>query len=64
MVLANIVDRKNVWMVERRGGARFLSEARQPIRIGGERCGKNLDGDVAVKACIAGAVDLAHASRT
>src|SRR5579863_5966730 len=50
-------------MVQGRGCARFLGEALQAFGIGGERCGQNLDGDVAAEAGVAGTVDFAHASR-
>ena len=46
--LADIEDGENVGMVQRRGRAGFLREALQALGIGGERCGQNLDGDVAV----------------
>ena len=50
-------------MVERRGGARFLFEAAQPVSIFGKRGGQNLDGDFAVEPCVTRAVDLAHPAR-
>ena len=43
---------------------RFALEAREAIRIVGEGCGKNLDGDVPPKACIARAIHLAHGAVT
>ena len=63
-IVTDIVDRKNVRMVERGGGTSFLREALQAVGVGGERCRKNLDGDVAVEAGVAGAVDFAHPART
>ena len=50
VVFADIVDGKNVGMVERGGGAGFLGEALQAFGIGGEGSGENFDGDVAVEA--------------
>ena len=51
-------------MVQRRGGARFLLEPPVQVRIGGESCGENFEGDVASEARIARAIDLAHAAGT
>ncbi len=62
-IFANIEDGKNVGMVQRRRGAGFLREALQAFGIGGKGCRENFDGDVAVQAGIAGAVDFAHAAR-
>jgi len=61
-LLAEIVDTKNIRMIERSDGAGFLLEATQAIGIGGEGGGKNLDGDVAPETLIASAVDLAHSA--
>jgi hypothetical protein len=55
VIVANVVDVENIGMAERGGGAEILSEALQAVGIAGERCGKDLDGDVAVQASIAGA---------
>ena len=57
---ADVVDRDDVGIVERRGGARLLLEAVQPVGVGGEVGRQHLDGDVAVEAVVAGAIDLAH----
>ena len=51
-------------MVQRRGGARFLLEAPQAIRIGGERRGQNLDRHVTVESGVARPIDLAHTAGT
>src|ERR1039458_688751 len=59
VIVADIEDRKNMGVVERGGGACFLCEALQAVAIGREGRGKNLDGDVAVEAGVAGAGDFA-----
>ena len=59
---ADVEDREDVRMVERRGGARLLLEAAQPIGIGRERGGQDLDRDLASEPRVARAVDLAHAA--
>jgi hypothetical protein len=51
-------------MIERGHGARIALEAAAPIDVGGAFLAKNFDGQVAVEAGIAGAIDLAHATRT
>ena len=61
---SNIVNDKNVGMIEGTGGAGFLLEALQAARIGGERGGENLDCDLATQARIAGAIHFAHATGT
>ena len=53
---------RDVRMVERRERLRFALEAREPLRIGGERGRQDLDRDVAIELGIARAIDLAHAA--
>jgi hypothetical protein len=52
-MLAEVVDREDVWMVQRALRARFLLEAREPFGVGGEGGGQDLDGDVATEPRIA-----------
>ena len=54
---------KDVGMIERGHGARFLLEAAQAIGFGGERAGKNFQRDVASEARVFGAIDFAHPAR-
>ena len=61
-MLPDIENREDVWMIQRRGGAGFLLEAMEALRIGRECGWKNLDGDVAPEPRIARAIDLAHAA--
>src|SRR5579872_4878285 len=62
--LADVVDRKNVGMIQRGCCAGFLRKALETFGVGGVRRGENLDGDIAVQARVAGAVDFAHAAGT
>ena len=39
---------------------RFALEAREPIGVGRERVGQDLDRDVAIQLRVARAIDLAH----
>ena len=62
MVIADVEDRENVGMVQRRRGPRLLRKTLQAVRVAGKRCGQDLDGDGAVEAGVMGAVDLAHSA--
>ena len=42
---------------------RLSREARQPVGVGGEQLGEDLQRHVATELCIAGTIDLAHAAR-
>ena len=39
---ANVMNRQNIGMIQRRHGPRFLLKATQPVRFAGERLRKNL----------------------
>ena len=47
-------------MIQRRGSARFLFEAAQPLRIGRGVLGENLDCDRSAQARVASLVDHTH----
>ena len=64
VVLANIVQRADVWMIERGHGACFTIEALAQLRIGGERERQHLDRHRTIESRVAGTIDLAHASGT
>ena len=51
-------------MAQRRGGLRFQTEATKTVRIARKSWGQNFDCDITLKLCVAGAIDLAHATRT
>ena len=59
---ANLVNRDDVRMIERRGGARFALESRASIGIGGERLRQNLDRDVASELRVSRAIHVAHST--
>src|SRR5438552_13889361 len=61
-VLAKIVHRQNVRMIQRSRGLRLLLKAPQPLGIAGETHRQDLDRDLAVEASVAGAIDLAYAA--
>ena len=62
--LDDIEEGADVGMVDLRDQARFAFEAREAVRIVGEGCGENLDGDIPAQACIARAIHLAHGAVT
>ena len=64
VVGADVEERDDVGVVERRGGARLLLEARATLGIGRDSGRQDLDRDLAPEPRVAGAEHLAHASRT
>ncbi len=60
---ADVVDRQDVRVVQRRGRPRLLLEAPPPLGIRGALGGQDLDRDVAAEPLVPRAVDLAHPSR-
>ena len=56
------VDVADVRMIERREDLRFAPESREPIGIGAERLGQDLQRDVASKLGVPRAIDFAHAA--
>jgi hypothetical protein len=51
-------------MIQRRKRMRLAREPREALRIVRQLLGKNLEGNLAVQLRVAGAIHLAHASRT
>jgi hypothetical protein len=49
-------------MIEGGEHTRLAAEPRQPLGVSCEMCRQHLDGDVAVKAAVVGAINLAHAA--
>ena len=56
---ADVVNRANVWMIERRSGARLALEA-FPRVIRRKRLGQNLNCYVAMQPRVPGTVHLSH----
>ena len=57
---ADLVDRDDVGMVQRRGGPRLLLEPREAFAVGRERLGKDLQRDFAAEPRVPRPVDLSH----
>jgi hypothetical protein len=60
--LADVVDRDEVGMVQRRRGPRLLDEARRPIGVADQVLGQDLQRHRASQLEVVGAIDLAHAA--
>ena len=56
------VDGGDVRMVQRGEHPGFALKPREPLRVGGEGLGQDLDRDVAIELRVARAIDLAHAA--
>ncbi len=63
MGLADVVDRQDVRVVDRRGGERLLLEAPHPLRVGGDVGGQELERHGPLQLRVEGAVHLAHPAR-
>ena len=63
VVLAHIEERTDVRVGQAGDGLRFPREARAALRVGVQFRGKDLDGNRAIEAGVAGLVDLTHAAR-
>src|SRR5690349_6544109 len=61
--LPQVINRKDVGMVERGRGARLLLEAAQALGVSRELRWQYLDGNLAPKARVARAIDLTHSPR-
>jgi hypothetical protein len=60
--MTNIMQHTNMGMIQAGDRFRFAFEALLANRIRRELSGENLDGDIAVKARVARAVNFAHAA--
>ena len=56
------IDGGDVWMIERGEHLRFSPKSRQPVGIGHERVGQDLQRDVAIELGVASAIHLPHAA--
>ena len=61
-MFSEFVDRANVGMVERRGGARLAAETLQRLRIAAQLFGQKLQRHTAAQLEVLGTIDHAHAA--
>src|SRR5438046_6527888 len=59
--MPNLVNGKDVWMIEGRSGARLLLEATQPLFIPGKVAAQQFERHLATEACIMSQKDFTHA---
>src|SRR5438270_9337944 len=59
---ANFIDVSDVWVIERRGGFRFLHKPPHAVVLGGEFSSQYLQRHFAIELCILGQIDLAHSA--
>ena len=62
ILMANIVERANVGMVQGGDGSRFSVESLLGFGVLGQMVGKDFYSDGAVEASVEGAIDLSHAA--
>ena len=62
IVLADLVDRADVGVVQRRSGTGLAAETFERVRIAGNVSRKEFQGDKSAQADVFGLVDYAHAS--
>jgi hypothetical protein len=62
LVVADVVQRAEVGMIQRGDRLRLPLEAQRQARIASHACREHLDGDAAVQPRVGGGVDLAHAA--
>ena len=60
ILLPNLMNRADIWMIERRGGLRLALEPRQSLSVFDDVIGQEFQGDKAVEGYILGLVDHAH----
>jgi len=56
----DVMNRQNIWMVQRRHCPRFLLKPPQPLRLAGKGLRQNLERNLAPKAGVFGAIHFTH----
>src|SRR6185503_6028166 len=62
VLMSDIVQRADVWMVQRGNGTGLPLESRSRLPVACDVRGEHLDSDLPSEPRIAGAIDLAHAA--
>src|SRR6202049_1814139 len=62
--LADFVDGTDVGMIQGRRGTSFPAEAFERLRVSGNICRQELQGDAATKLCVVGLIHNTHAAAT
>src|SRR5579863_8342582 len=62
LLIANVVNRADIGMIQRRGGLRLALETSQGLRIASYFFGQKLQGDETAQPCVFRFVDDTHAA--
>ena len=62
MILADLVNRQDIWMIEPDYGARFLLKPLQALRVTGKARGQEFERGLAARCHVGGQIDFAHAA--
>src|SRR6476620_12487591 len=60
MILADLVNRQNIWMIAPDYSARLLLEPRQTLRIPSKARGQEFERGLAARCNVGGQIDFAH----
>src|SRR5207247_7662920 len=60
VILADLVNRQDIWMIEPNQGARFLLKPLQALRIAGKAFGQEFERGLAARCYVGGQIDVAH----
>src|SRR6266542_2649958 len=60
VILADLVNRQDVWMIEPNQGARFLLKPLQALGVGGKAHGQKFERGLAARCHVGGKIYLAH----
>src|SRR6266581_1321915 len=60
VILADLVNRQDIWMIERDYGVRFLLKPLQAFRIPGKAHRQKFERGLAARCHVSGQIDFAH----
>src|SRR2546426_8685785 len=60
VILADLVNRQNIWMIEPNYGMCFLLKPLQALRVGGKALGQEFERGLAARCHVGGQINFAH----
>src|SRR6266516_4390769 len=60
MILADLVNRQDIWMIEPNYGMRFLLKPLQALGVGGKAHGQKFECCLTARCHVGGQIDVAH----
>ena len=60
MILADLVNRQDIWMIQRDYGVRFLLKTLQPLSVPSKAHGQKFERGLAARCNVGGQIDFAH----